>query len=49
LKGDHFVGKYYVLFNKLKEEDPLADEKAQQMLQKWEMATQRSLHYGKNE
>jgi arginyl-tRNA synthetase len=36
LKGDHFVGKYYVLFNKLKEEDPKAEEKAQDMLKKWE-------------
>ena len=36
LKGDHFVGKYYVLFNKLKEEDPKAEEKAQDMLLKWE-------------
>lgn len=36
LKSDHFVGKYYVLFNKLKEEDPKAEEKAQALLQKWE-------------
>ncbi len=36
LKSDHFVGKYYVLFNKLKEEDPKAEEKAQVLLQKWE-------------
>jgi arginyl-tRNA synthetase len=36
LKGDHFVGKYYVLFNKLMEEDPKAEEKAQEMLRKWE-------------
>jgi arginyl-tRNA synthetase len=36
LKGDHFVGKYYVLFNKLKEEDPSAEEKAQDLLVKWE-------------
>ena len=36
LKGDHFVGKYYVLFNKLKEEDPKAEEKAQELLVKWE-------------
>jgi arginyl-tRNA synthetase len=36
LKGDHFVGKYYVLFNKLKEEDTKAEEKAQDMLLKWE-------------
>jgi len=36
LKGDHFVGKYYVLFNKLKEEDPKAEEKAQELLLRWE-------------
>ena len=36
LKGDHFVGKYYVLFNKLKEEDPDAERKAQDMLVGWE-------------
>jgi arginyl-tRNA synthetase len=36
LKSDHFVGKYYVLFNKLKEEDSQAEQKAQEMLQKWE-------------
>jgi arginyl-tRNA synthetase len=36
LKGDHFVGKYYVLFNKLKEEDPKAEEKAQELLVRWE-------------
>lgn len=36
LKGDHMVGKYYVLFNKLKEEDPAAEQKAQDMLVKWE-------------
>jgi arginyl-tRNA synthetase len=36
LKGDHFVGKYYVLFNQLKEEDPKAEEKAQELLVRWE-------------
>jgi arginyl-tRNA synthetase len=36
LKGDHFVGKYYVLFNKLKEEDPEAEAKAQDLLVRWE-------------
>jgi len=36
LKGDHFVGKYYVLFNRLKEEDPKAEEKAQELLVRWE-------------
>ncbi len=36
LKSDHFVGKYYVLFNQLKEQDPQAEEKAQAMLKSWE-------------
>ncbi|MFZ3110003.1 MAG: arginine--tRNA ligase [Rectinemataceae bacterium] len=36
LKSDHFVGKYYVMFNNLKAEDPKADEKAQELLQRWE-------------
>jgi len=36
LKSDHFVGKYYVLFNTLKAEDSKAEEKAQELLQKWE-------------
>jgi arginyl-tRNA synthetase len=36
LKSDHFVGKYYVLFNTLKQEDPDAEQKAQELLQKWE-------------
>ncbi|MFA5853226.1 MAG: arginine--tRNA ligase, partial [Spirochaetales bacterium] len=35
LKSDHFVGKYYVLFNTLKIEDPKAEEKAQELLRKW--------------
>ncbi len=36
LKGDHFVGKYYVLFNTLKAERPSAEEEAQELLRKWE-------------
>lgn len=36
LKSDHFVGKYYVLFNQLKKEDPGAEEKAQELLRLWE-------------
>ncbi len=36
LKSDHFVGKYYVLFNQLKKEDPKAEEKAQELLRLWE-------------
>jgi arginyl-tRNA synthetase len=36
LKGDHFVGKYYVLFNELKAQDPGAEEAAQDLLRRWE-------------
>lgn len=35
-KTDHFVGDYYVKFNELKKEDPRAEEKAQELLVKWE-------------
>lgn len=35
-KGDHFVGDYYVKFNNWVKEDPSADEKAQELLKKWE-------------
>ncbi|MCX7026870.1 MAG: arginine--tRNA ligase [Spirochaetes bacterium] len=36
LKSDHFVGKYYVKFNELKAADPQAEEKAQDLLRRWE-------------
>ena len=36
LKSDHFVGSYYIKFNQLKAEDPKADEKAQDLLRRWE-------------
>ncbi|MBL8968525.1 MAG: arginine--tRNA ligase [Spirochaetaceae bacterium] len=36
LKGDHFVGKYYVLYNKLKAEDPNAEADAQELVRRWE-------------
>ncbi|PKL09075.1 MAG: arginine--tRNA ligase [Spirochaetae bacterium HGW-Spirochaetae-7] len=36
MKSDHFVGDYYVKFNDLKKEDPKAEEKAQELLVKWE-------------
>lgn len=35
-KTDHFVGDYYVRFNDLKKDDPKAEEKAQELLVKWE-------------
>ena len=36
LKSDHFVGKYYVLFNELKNEDKDLEIQAQDLLRKWE-------------
>ena len=36
MKGDHFVGKYYVKFASWAKEEPLAEQMAQEMLQKWE-------------
>lgn len=35
-KGDHFVGDYYVLYNEKLKEDPSLEEKAREMLKKWE-------------
>jgi arginyl-tRNA synthetase len=35
-KSDHFVGDYYVLFSKKAAEDESWNEKAQEMLRKWE-------------
>ncbi len=35
-KSDHFVGDYYVKFNELKKEDDKAEEKAQDLLVRWE-------------
>lgn len=36
IKGDHFVGDYYVLFNKRAEKEPNWNEEAQKLLVKWE-------------
>ncbi len=36
LKSDHFVGKYYVLYNELAKRDPEAEDRARAMLVKWE-------------
>jgi arginyl-tRNA synthetase len=35
-KSDHFVGDYYVKFNELKKDDEKAEEKAQDLLVRWE-------------
>jgi arginyl-tRNA synthetase len=36
VKGDRFVGNWYVKFNAMSRTDPQADEQAQEMLRKWE-------------
>ena len=36
MKSDHFVGKYYVEFTRLSKQDEKADERAREMLIKWE-------------
>ncbi len=36
LKGDHFVGNYYVKYNDWSKKDSTAEVKAQNLLQKWE-------------
>ena len=36
-KGDHFVGDYYVLYNRKVEEDPSLERQAQAMLKAWRM------------
>ena len=35
-KGDHFVGEYYVLFNKMSEQNPDLEKEAQSVLRLWE-------------
>jgi len=36
LKGDHLVGKYYVLFEKQKAHDPSIEDAARELVRKWE-------------
>ncbi|MDD5148380.1 MAG: arginine--tRNA ligase [Candidatus ainarchaeum sp.] len=36
IKGDHFVGDYYVLFAKESAQNPALEDEAKEMLQKWE-------------
>ncbi len=36
MKSDHFVGKYYVLYNELAKRDPEAEDRARALLVKWE-------------
>ena len=36
VKSDHFVGNYYVIYGELAQEDTKAEERAQDMLKRWE-------------
>jgi arginyl-tRNA synthetase len=36
MKSDHFVGKYYVLYNELSKKDPSAESRARELLLEWE-------------
>jgi arginyl-tRNA synthetase len=36
IKSDHFVGDWYVKFFQMSREDPLAEERAREMLRRWE-------------
>jgi arginyl-tRNA synthetase len=36
MKGDHFVGKYYVLYHQWAKDNPQAEEDVRQMLRAWE-------------
>ncbi|HLD20386.1 MAG TPA: arginine--tRNA ligase, partial [Patescibacteria group bacterium] len=40
MKGDHFVGMYYVLFSQRAKEDPTLEEDAQKLLQRYEQGEQ---------
>lgn len=42
MKGDHFVGNYYVKYNNWVKEDSSADEQAQEMLKKWEAGDEKT-------
>jgi arginyl-tRNA synthetase len=35
-KGDHFIGRYYVLYNREVEKNPHLEEEIREMLQRWE-------------
>ncbi|MDR3334808.1 MAG: arginine--tRNA ligase [Treponema sp.] len=36
IKSDHFVGDWYVKFHQMNQTDPTAEERAQELLRKWE-------------
>ena len=44
VKGDHFVGKYYVKFESEAKKDPYLHEKAKEMLIKWEQGDEETVN-----
>lgn len=40
IKSDHFVGKFYVLYNQMAEKEPELEKEIQDMLRKWEEGDQ---------
>ena len=46
-KSDHFVGDYYVLFNKKLKEHPELEDEAQEMLRKWESGDKETINLWK--
>jgi len=47
LKGDHFVGHFYVLFQEKAKENPELNEKAQELLRKWEQKDKETINLWK--
>ncbi len=43
MKSDHFVGKYYVEFTNLSKQDEKAEERAREMLVKWEKGDEETI------
>jgi len=43
IKGDHFVGDFYVLFDKKAGENPKLADEAQELLQKWESGDRKAV------
>lgn len=47
MKGDHFVGKYYVRFAQEADSDPALKDQAQEMLKKWEKGEKKTIELWK--
>ncbi len=42
-KGDHFVGNYYVMYNKMLEKDNSLEDEARELLKKWESGDKKTI------